>query len=130
MLLCCSECDTCNTFSTSPCDPIRVQPDLAFHPQRALYLAPCHSTLSYFGQPFLLDAKYSLPFMVPTGLYSSTFSMPSCSPSPNALRPLLRDASVVVKMAFETWSSLGSNIIGLRVLFSTTREVHICFREA
>lgn len=110
---------TCNTLPGNHCDLIRIQPQLALQPSEgsAWLLATAVSP----GQPSVLDVKHCLPFMVPPGLYPSTFPITSS----NNLIFLLRKTSVVIKLAFESWSSPGSNIIGLRMLCSTSREVPI-----
>ena len=77
------------------------------------------------AQPSMLDAKHCLPFMVPPGLYRSTFSI-AFSKHPHIP---VEEYFSGNKIGFETWSSPGSNIIGLRVLCSTSREVHIRLHE-
>lgn len=105
----CSEC-FCDTCKACPGGPCALPSSSSAHTelQRALCLATHTSIPSW---PALgATCQTFLPFMVPQGLYPSTFVITSSKHLP------AEDTSVVIKLTFGIWNPPRSYIISLRVL--------------
>lgn len=108
---CSVQSDICSTLPGSHCDrsKFNLHSHFSFTGLCVWLLAAAASP----GHLQVLDAKLS-PLLSSHHIYICILSL---SLSPNTLIFLLKNASVVIKSASETWSSPGSNIINLRVLF-------------